>query len=109
VIHILVTVFSCYQVNHPENGHMNGRNVLVTTIQQKYGNKIKVNLLVFNAFIHPSTVLRGRVFTSSYTNSLTCDIRKIQGRSFILIEWSEFSGSVLSRNNSFFQKLHLLL
>jgi len=59
--------------------------------------------------MHPSTALRGRVFASSNTNSLTCDIRKIQFRSPVLIERSEFSGSLLSRNNSFFQKLHLIL
>jgi len=31
--------------------------------------------------MHPSTVLRVRVFTSSNTSSLTCDIRKIRLRS----------------------------
>jgi hypothetical protein len=54
-------------------------------------------------------VLRVRVFTNSNTSSLTCDTHKIQPRLSVLIERSEFSGNVHSRNNYFFQKLRLLL
>jgi len=39
-------LYSCYQRNHPEDGHVTGRNMLVIII--KYINKIKVFLLVFN-------------------------------------------------------------
>jgi hypothetical protein len=47
-IHILVTIVSYFQRDHPEDSHMTGRNMLATIIQWKYTNKIKVNLLVFN-------------------------------------------------------------
>ena len=33
--------------HHPEDGHMNGRNMLVTTIQYSYIPKTEMRLLVF--------------------------------------------------------------
>ena len=38
---------SCSQRNHTEHGHMCYRNIMVTIMQQKYINKIKVHLLSF--------------------------------------------------------------
>ena len=35
---------------HPEDGHMSGRNMLLTTIQLQYVSKIKVHLFVFSTF-----------------------------------------------------------
>jgi hypothetical protein len=67
--------------------------------------KLKYKCWSLIHFMHPSTVFGVRV--SSSTSSLTFDIRKIQLRSSVLIERSEFSGTVPSINNSSFWKLHL--
>jgi len=37
---------------HSQDGHMSDRNMLVTTIQLTYINKIKVHFLVFSTFMN---------------------------------------------------------
>lgn len=48
--YVLIKIVFLFSKKHPEDGLMNGRNMLVTIIQQKYINKIKVHLLICNTF-----------------------------------------------------------
>ena len=41
---------SCSQRNHPEDGHMSGRSMLVTITKLKYINQVQMHLLIFNTF-----------------------------------------------------------
>ena len=45
---------------HAEGGHMSGRNMLVTTKQLKYINKIKVHLLVVSTFYEAGSCSPGQ-------------------------------------------------
>ena len=45
---------------HPEDGHVSGRNMLLTTVQLKYINKIKKPLLLFSTFYEASRCSPGQ-------------------------------------------------
>jgi hypothetical protein len=49
-MHIYFVYVLLFYNGHPEDGHMNGRNMLLTTVQLKYIIKIKTHLLVFSTF-----------------------------------------------------------
>jgi hypothetical protein len=67
----LITIVFLNRRNHPEDGRITGRNVLVTILRRKYINEIKVHLLVLNA-------LRAKNIKFSLCKSQRHEDRRIQ-------------------------------